>query len=296
MGGLSAEREVSLNSGNAILAALSERGYSTVAVDVDLDVSERLKQEKVDIAFIALHGRYGEDGTIQGLLEMIRIPYTGSGVLASALGMDKIYSRKVFAQNGLPVLPYAVVNCNDADNFSADSLTFGLPVVVKPSREGSSIGITIVKQAGDLKPALETAWEYDDDAIIEEYMKGREIQVGILNDETLDAIEIVPKREFYDYIAKYTDGQAEHLMPAPISKERSDEVKELALKAHKAIGCEGGTRVDFLFSEEKGFFLLEVNTLPGMTELSLLPEIAGYCGITFPELIERILTGARLKM
>jgi D-alanine-D-alanine ligase len=294
MGGLSAEREVSLKSGGAVHKALLARNYNAVAIDVGRDLGDRLAEEKIDAAFVCLHGRYGEDGAVQGLLELMGIPYTGSGVLASALAMDKVFAKKIFAASGLTITPYAVFRKGDSPEIS--KLPFGLPVVIKPSREGSSVGVSIVKMAEDLPKALETAFSYDDDILVEKYVKGREIQVGILDEKGIGAIEIVPKKEFYDFEAKYTDGMATHIMPAPLPKDQYDELLGLGERAHAALGCSGYSRVDFIVTEEKEAYLLEVNTLPGMTALSLLPEIAQHAGIGFEELVERIIRSAALKI
>jgi D-alanine-D-alanine ligase len=294
MGGLSAEREVSLKSGAAVHKALLARGYNAVAVDVGRDLSGRLAEEKIEVAFVCLHGRYGEDGAVQGLLELMGIPYTGSGVLASALAMDKVFAKKIFAASGLTITPYVVFRKGDIPDPSM--LPFGLPVVVKPSREGSSVGVSIVKTAGDLPKALESAFSHDSEILIEKYVKGREIQVGILDEKGIGAIEIVPKNEFYDFEAKYTDGMATHIMPAPLPKDQYDELLGLGERAHAALCCSGYSRVDFIVTEGKEAYLLEVNTLPGMTALSLLPEIAQHAGIGFEELVERIIRSAALKI
>jgi D-alanine-D-alanine ligase len=295
MGGLSSEREVSLTTGRAVARALRARGYRPLEIDVGADVAKRLLEEGVEVAFIALHGRYGEDGCIQGLLETLKIPYTGSGVTASALGMDKIRSRWIFERHGLPVPPYRVLDAGQAKQYQPGKDGPGFPLVVKPYREGSSVGVTIVRRMEDLPAALESALAFDPLILVERHIPGREIQVGILDDEPLGAIEIRPKRGFYDYEAKYTDGLADHLLPAPLPEPYYTEALNLALAAHRVLGCEGGTRVDLLFMEGEGFYLLEVNTLPGMTPLSLLPEIAKGAGLSFEELCERILLGARLK-
>ena len=294
MGGLSAEREVSLKSGEAVHKALLARGYQAVAVDVGRDLSGRLATEKIEVAFVCLHGRYGEDGAVQGLLELMGIPYTGSGVLASALAMDKVFAKKIFAASGLTITPYVVFHKGDAPDPSM--LTFGLPVVVKPSREGSSVGVSIVRKVEDLPKAFESAFGYDNEILVEKYVKGREIQVGILDEMGIGAIEIVPKNEFYDFEAKYTDGMATHIMPAPLPKDQYDELLRLGERAHAALGCSGYSRVDFIVTEGKEAYLLEVNTLPGMTALSLLPEIAQSAGVLFPELVERIALSATVKI
>lgn len=295
MGGLSAERDVSLKSGLAVHQALLAQGYDSTAIDVRHEVADILRQEKIEIAFIALHGRYGEDGCIQGLLELMQIPYTGSGVLASALAMHKLYSKLAFAAAGLTITPYVAVR--KTDTCTAESLPFGLPVVVKPVQEGSSVGVAIVKQAADLQAALDDAFRYDELVLVEQYVKGQEVQVGILDNQAIGAIEIVPKKEFYDFEAKYSDGMAEHFFPARLAPPLYDKVQQLGLKAHQALGCDGYCRVDFLVTEAGGCYLLEVNTLPGMTALSLLPEIAQKgAGLSFEELVEKILKSAALKV
>lgn len=294
MGGLSAEREVSLKSGAAVHKALLEKGYDAVAIDVDRDLAERIKEERIELAFVCLHGRYGEDGAVQGVLELMGIPYTGSGVLASALAMDKVFAKKIFAAGGLTITPYVVVVEGDA--CLAATLPFPLPVVVKPSREGSSVGVSIVKKAEELAGALDAAFVYDREILVEQYVKGREIQVGILDGKGIGAIEIVPKKEFYDFEAKYTDGMATHIMPAPLPVEQYSELLRLGEMAHGVLGCSGYSRVDFIVTESGEAYLLEVNTLPGMTALSLLPEIAQHAGISFSELVERITLSASLKI
>ena len=294
LGGLSAEREVSLKSGAAVHKALLARGYNAVAIDVGRGLAARLAEEKIEVAFVCLHGRYGEDGAVQGLLELAGIPYTGSGVLASALAMDKVFAKKIFAASGLTITPYVV--CIKGDVPDAATLPFALPVVVKPSREGSSVGVSIVKTGQDLPQALENAFRYDHEVLVEKYVKGREIQVGILDEKGIGAIEIVPKNEFYDFEAKYTDGMATHIMPAPLPEDQYADLLKLGERAHSALGCSGYSRVDFIVTEAKEAFLLEVNTLPGMTALSLLPEIAQHAGVGFEELVERILNSAALKI
>jgi D-alanine-D-alanine ligase len=294
MGGFSAEREVSLKSGTAVHGALIERGYDTVSLDVGRDISAQLVTGKIDVAFICLHGRLGEDGTIQGLLEVMGIPYTGSGVLASALAMNKTAAKVVFSANGLTVARYVVLR--GSDTFDEALAGFGYPLVVKPSQEGSSVGVSLVKNPADLPQAVASAFRYDDEVLVEEYIKGREIQVGILSDRAIGAIEIVPKREFYDFEAKYTDGMAEHICPAPLDKPIYDKVMQQGELAHSVLGCSGYSRVDFLVTDSGECYLLEVNTLPGMTALSLLPEIAHHAGYGFTDLVEEIVCSAALKI
>lgn len=300
MGGMSAEREVSWMSGKAILEALQGLGYDAWPVEADEQLAWRLKEKKIEAAFIGLHGRLGEDGAVQGLLEIMRIPYTGSGILASALSMNKVVSRQIFIKNGLPVPRHVVVALGNDAKFNPANFPFSLPAVVKPNEEGSSVGVTIVLDEGQIPEAMEIAFGFGPEVLVEEYIKGREIQVGILDDRPIGAIEIVPKGQFYSYEAKYTEGMAEHLLPAPLPKGDYDQALLLGLKAHRLLGCAGATRVDMMYAEEQGhagrFFVLEVNTLPGMTGLSLLPEIARGAGIDFPDLVERILLGACLKI
>lgn len=293
MGGLSAEREVSLKSGAAVHKALLARGYNAVAIDVNRDISSNLQREGIEAAFVALHGRFGEDGIIQGTLELLGIPYTGCGVLASALAMHKVYAKQIFAAAGLEVARCRVLR--RGDRFDPAEAGFGYPVVVKPSQEGSSVGVAIVKKSEDLPAALEVAFRYDEEVLVEEFVKGREIQVGILEGRALGAIEIVPKNEFYDFEAKYVPGMAEHIFPAPLPKDLYDKALAIGLKAHEALGCSGYSRVDLLVHENGLCYVLEVNTLPGMTATSLLPEIAAGVGIGFEELVERILATSVAK-
>ncbi len=294
MGGLSAEREVSLKSGGAVHQALVTLGYNAIVIDVGRDIATVLARESVEVAFICLHGRFGEDGAVQGVLEIMGIPYTGSGVLASALAMNKIFAKRVFQASGLTVAPYQVLR--RGETLDTAGLAFPLPVVVKPSQEGSSVGVSIVRNMAEIGPALAVAFRYDDEVLVERFINGREIQVGILEDRALGAIEIVPKNEFYDFEAKYTSGMAQHILPAPLPPNLYLKVLGEGEKAHAALGCNGYSRVDFLVREDEECFLLEVNTLPGMTALSLLPEIAGGGGIGFSDLVERILGSASVKI
>lgn len=296
MGGMSPEREVSFMSGKAVLQALLDLGYRAVAVEVDERLPQVLRVEEIEVAFIGLHGSLGEDGSVQGLLEMMRIPYTGSGILASALAMNKAVSRQIFRQNGLPVPRSIFLARQPEGGITLSEVPFPLPVVIKPCQEGSSVGVTIVSDPEEIPLAAEKALAYGRGILVEEFIRGREIQVAILDDVALGAIEIVPKVEFYNYEAKYTDGLAEHLFPAPLSPKEYQKALDLGFQAHRLLGCEGATRADLLFREPGEFFVLEVNTLPGMTPLSLLPEIARGVGILFPELVERLILGARLKI
>jgi len=296
MGGLSREREISLRTGKAILKALVEKGYNASPVDVSQDIAEALIKEKIEIAFIALHGRFGEDGTIQGMLELMRIPYTGSGVLASALALHKIMAKKLFLCENIPTPPYEVIYREAIEKDSSKTLSLQLPLVVKPAREGSTIGVSIVRREEELIPALKEAGRYDEEILVEAFMKGKEITVGILENIPLPIIEIVPKSGFYDYHSKYTKGETEYIIPARIQREKYLSAQEISLKAFQTLGCSGCARVDLMTDEEGNPFVIDVNTMPGMTETSLLPKAANYAGISFEDLVERILLGASLKV
>ncbi|OGR29600.1 MAG: D-alanine--D-alanine ligase [Desulfuromonadaceae bacterium GWB2_53_15] len=294
MGGLSAEREVSLKSGAAVFQALLTQGYQAVAIDVGRDLASVLEREGIEAAFIALHGRYGEDGCVQGLLELMQIPYTGSGVLASALAMHKLYSKQAFTANGILTAPFH--HFRQGEQVRLAELSFGLPLVVKPVQEGSSVGVSIVKLESELNTAVALAFSHDSEILVEQYIKGQEVQVGILDDRPIGAIEIVPKNEFYDFEAKYTDGMAEHIFPARLEPSLYAKAQQIGLAAHRTLGCKGYSRVDLLVDSTGDCYVLEVNTLPGMTALSLLPEIAAKgAGLSFEALVERIIESATLS-
>jgi len=287
MGGISAEREVSLRSGSAIYNALKGLGYNAVSIDVGSDICDVLDKGKIEAAFLALHGGYGEDGSIQGMLEVLGIPYTGSGVLASALAMDKEASKKVFLYHGIPVPPFTVIGSITG----SPGPSFDFPWVIKPATEGSSVGVSIARDKGNFEKALETAFSYGSRVIVEKYIEGQEIHIGILNGRVLGGVEVRPSLEFYNYEAKYTPGLTEYILPPEITAETYERAKMTALSAHIALGCRGATRVDLRLNAEGEPYVLEVNTIPGMTETSLLPKIAGLAGFDFPGLIEEILRG-----
>ena len=294
-GGFSAEREVSLKSGAAVHQALVAQGYNAVAIDVGRDIADVLKNEGIEAAFIALHGRYGEDGCVQGLLELLQIPYTGSGVLASALAMHKLYSKQTFTASGILTAPFRCYRRGETIKLA--ELPFGLPLVVKPVQEGSSVGVSIVKEESQLPTALELAFRYDEEILVEQYIKGQEVQIGILEDKSIGAIEIVPKNEFYDFEAKYTEGMAEHIFPARLDPILYKKAEQIGLAAHRALGCKGYSRVDLLVTTAGDCYVLEVNTLPGMTALSLLPEIAAKgAGLSFEFFVSRIIESATLSI
>jgi len=290
MGGSSTEREISLKTGEAVLASLKRQEYATVGIDVDERVAETLRKERIDLAFIALHGPKGEDGAIQGLLEILNIPYTGSGVLASALGMNKIASRKIFLFHKLPVPEFMILG--RGEDFNRIFEEFELPVVVKPSCQGSSVGVSIVRDKAGLSAAIHLACKYDPEILVEKYIAGKEIHVGIVGNQALGAIEVVPKTAFYDYKAKYTPGMSTHIFPARLSKESYRISLDYGLAAHRALGCSGYSRVDIIVDEQGLPYILELNTLPGMTRTSLLPEIAREVGIDFDTLVYKILLWA----
>ncbi|XXF76452.1 D-alanine--D-alanine ligase [Myxococcaceae bacterium GXIMD 01537] len=295
-GGLSAEREVSLRTGAAVAGALRQLGHDVVEIDVGKDLPQRLVAEKVDVAWLAVHGRYGEDGCLQGLLESMFIPYTGSGVLASAMGMDKVVAKQAFLAHGIPTPPYRAFTDAASARAAVDALPFPFPVVVKPSREGSSVGVHICKTREAYLAAVDDAARFAGLLLVEAFIKGREVQGAVLEDEALGVIEVKPAHEFYDYEAKYKAGSGtQYLFPAPLPPEQYARVNEVCLGAHKSLGCSGASRSDVIVTEGGEVFLLEINTLPGMTATSLLPKIAAGRGIDFPALCERLLLGASLK-
>ncbi|MDP2811079.1 MAG: D-alanine--D-alanine ligase [Rhodocyclaceae bacterium] len=292
LGGDSAEREVSLKSGAAVLAALLRAGVDAHAFDPSERPLAALKDEGFDRAFIALHGRGGEDGCLQGALELMRIPYTGSGVLASSLGMDKWRTKLVWQAAGIPVPECTVL---DAEcDFSAIEVRLGLPLFVKPANEGSSIGITKVKAPGGLCAAYEVAARYDRLVIAERFLAGGEFTVAILGDRALPVIRIVPATEYYDYEAKYSRDDTEYRIPCGLSAEQESAMQDLALRAFAVLGGRGWGRVDIMLDGEGNPFCLEINTAPGMTDHSLVPMAARAAGLSFDQLVVRILEGAPL--
>lgn len=288
-GGTSAEREVSLRSGAAVHKALVSRGYNAVFIDQDHRVAHALEEQGVELVFIALHGGHGENGALQGLLEVLGIPYTGSGVLASSLAMDKEMSKLVFREHGLAIAPYLILQQDEAASLT---IAFPLPWVVKPTAEGSSIGVTIVKSADALPAALAEAFRFGRKVIIEQYIAGKEIQIGILGDRALGGVEVRPKTEFYSYEAKYTSGMTEYILPPEITSADYAALQVAALRAHQALGCAGASRVDFILAADGTPYILEVNTVPGLTETSLLPKIAGLAGMSFADLVEEMVRRA----
>ena len=294
MGGWSAEREVSLVSGAAVARALKAAGHDVTTIDLTRDITGLVAKltPKPDVVFNALHGRYGEDGCIQGVLDILDIPYTHSGVLASALAMDKPTARRLFTNSGLRVADGRVANREEV----LAGHVMAPPYVVKPFNEGSSVGVRIVRDEDP--PFRANDWPYGDEVLVERYIPGREMTVAVMGDRALGALEIRPKSGFYSYEAKYTEGKADHLMPAPLPSQRYDEALAIGLTAHKALGCRGVSRTDLRFDNTKGsdddgeFYVLEVNTQPGMTPLSLVPEIAAHVGIDFNALVNWMVEDA----
>ncbi len=289
MGGPSAEREVSLKSGKAVYEALRQSGLEAVAIDVKTDNLEEItgliKSHNINCAFLALHGSFGEDGQIQGILESLKIPYTGSGIEASRLAMDKVASRRIFESVGLNVPKYVVVGKSNRKVRH----NLGLPLVVKPAAQGSSIGLSIIDKEEDLDKAVALAFTFDKKVIIEEYIEGREMTVGILDERPLPVIEIIPKKKFFDYEAKYQHGMTDYIVPAHVEENIAKGIQAAALSAHKLLGCFGCSRVDMILNKENLPVVLEVNTIPGLTEISLLPKAAKSVGIGFNELCLKLI-------
>ncbi len=297
MGGVSREREISLRTGRAIGEALRNKGYRVTAIDVDGGIARTLRLKKITAAFIALHGRGGEDGTIQGMLELMGIPYTGSGVLASALAMHKGMTKHILRCHGIPTADFQVIGADRIRGTQAlRDIRIPLPLVIKPVAEGSTIGTTIVRNRKTLLDACRTAARYDRQILAERFIAGREITAGILNGRALPLIEIVPRQGFYDFTAKYTPGCTEYILDPRMKTRTARLIRDLALKTYQVLGCEGAARVDLMLTNRtEEPFVLEINTIPGMTATSLLPMAARHAGISFDTLVERIMRSARLK-
>ena len=295
MGGLSDERKISFLTGKACSKALKKKGYKVIDLDAKGYFVDELKQLKPKLVFNALHGKYGEDGFVQSILESLKIPYTHSGVLSSSLAMDKELSRLIFIKNNLKVPKYFLLQKDHEGNLNKkiNNKKIKFPIVIKPINEGSSLGVSICKNKKQFTSKYKKLKENYDRILVEEYIPGREIQVAVMGEKALGAIELVPRRQFYDYTAKYSNtARTRHIMPAPLSPKKYIEILGLAKKAHKLLGCRGITRSDFRFFKNK-FYLLETNTQPGMTKLSLVPEIAQYCGIKFEDLVVWMTEDAR---
>ena len=295
MGGWSSEREVSLLSGQRVLKSLESQGFRAVGIDINRSFADQIKKAKIDLAFVILHGRPGEDGTIQGFLELQGIPYTGSGVAASAVGMDKLFTKMLFQQSGIPTPEFVAIAAEQEIKpaLAEAERRFGYPMIVKPRSEGSSVGIEILTGKRGADDCCLRAHRGFGSFLVEPFVTGMIATAGILEDEVLPILELVPKqREFYDYEAKYTHGETEFVIPARLDPRIEKRICELALKAHRVLGCRGFSRVDMVVCESKRPFFLELNTLPGLTEVSDLPAEAEAAGISYDELIFRIAAGA----
>jgi D-alanine-D-alanine ligase len=295
MGGWSAEREVSLNSGKACADAAEKAGYRVTRIDVDRDIAATLRALKPDVALNVLHGRPGEDGTLQGMLEILGIPYSHSGVMASSVAMQKDIAKTVLKAGGVPVPGGGLYGRMDV----AKAHILPPPYVIKPVAEGSSVGVFIVRedQAHPPQELTRADWSFGEQVLVEPFIPGKELTCAVMGDRALGVIEIIANTKFYDYEAKYAPGGSTHLLPAPVSSEVYKECQRLAVLAHKALGCRGVTRSDFRYDDTKGvegIACLEVNTQPGMTETSLVPELAAHAGISFPELVRWMVEDASL--
>ena len=297
LGGWNSEREVSLSSGEAVYEALIKLGYKATKIDFSREIFEQLKAVKPDIIFNALHGTYGEDGRIQGVCDILEIPYTHSGIIASALCMDKIITRKICQTVGVESPIYEILKKGEDKENQEKLAKIGKPFVIKPISEGSSVGVEVI--LADMPFDFSTyEWKYSDEIILEKYIAGQEIQVAIMDGKALGAIEVRPHGLFYDYKCKYTAGMTDYIMPAEVDAEKYAEVLELAQKAHRVVGCRGISRIDFILNNKNGgdnrFYLLEINTHPGFTATSLVPKIAKHVGISFEEIVEFLVKTARV--
>lgn len=292
MGGLSPERDVSLVTGKAVHEAMKRKGLNTVLIDVDTQIANRLATSNLDMAFIALHGTFGEDGTIQGILEYMKIPYTGSGVLGSALAYDKVASKELFKYHGIPTADYQIFL---KEKRKQTKRTLELPVVVKPSNQGSSIGVSIVKSDSDWEKALDMAFSYSQEVLVESFIEGRLIAIGMKESQTLPIVHIRPKSGFYNYEAKYTAGKTEYICPpTDLSTTEICRCEEVATQVFKILRGRGFPRLDAIVDKQGVPYILEMNTIPGMTATSLLPMAARQAGLEFDDLVIEILKTARL--
>lgn len=296
MGGWNSEKEVSLRSGEAVYQALITLGYKAEKIDFGRDIVEKLRAIKPDIVFNALHGQFGEDGRVQGLLDILNIPYTHSGILSSAVCMDKIFTNKLFDASGIDSPPFFILHKGQDEENKKTIFKIGKPFVIKPVNEGSSVGVEVILENSDFNIS-KYEWKYGDRLLIEKYIAGQEIQVAVLNGKALGAIEVRPKHLFYDYECKYTAGMTDYIMPAEVSAEKYSEVLKISEKCYEIAGCSGVTRIDFILNNKNGgdnkFYCLEINTHPGFTATSLVPKIAKYAGISFEEIIEDLIKSAR---
>lgn len=296
-GGISKEREVSLSTGKGIIKALKNNGHEVVPIDFHPARIYEIIQLDVDLVFIGLHGKYGEDGTIQGLLDMLKLPYVGSGVLASALAMDKAKAKEIFSLNDLPVAKSNVFTIHDVNHLESTvkkiTQAFTPPFVIKPNSEGSTLGLTVVQKVDEIKEAIKTAAKSDHKILVEEFLDGKEITVPVLGrqgeEKALPIIEIIPKNDLYDYESKYTEGGSQHIIPAKVGNELTKKIEYYAVKAHQLLGCKTYSRADFIVTKDNIPYILEVNTLPGMTPTSLYPDSARVAGMSYDQMIEKIV-------
>ncbi|MDD4802235.1 MAG: D-alanine--D-alanine ligase [Syntrophomonas sp.] len=296
MGGYSQEREVSLRSGAAVLKALENLGYEAAGLDLKESSIHAITDYNPDLVFIALHGKDGEDGTVQGLLEVMGIPYTGSGIAASAIGIDKILTKKILTYEGIPTADFTIIRNNNITSWESEVQSLlkniGLPMVIKAPTQGSSIGTFIVREESAILPALKAAFEYDSEILTEKFIDGTEVTSTVIGNEVtevLPLIEITSVNEFYDFDSKYTPGKCSHIIPARVAEELQKKIGELSERVYKAIGCRGYARIDFIIDHDGNPYVLEINTIPGMTEMSLVPDAARAVGISFDKLVEKIL-------
>ncbi len=299
-GGRSLERNISLKSGGRVEKALAELGYRVESIDVDAHMVRKLKEAKPDAAFIAMHGSGGEDGTVQELLDILGIPYTGSDVLPSVRCMDKVLTKHIFEADGIPTPPFYAFNRGAFQELgAADTLPYigeelGFPIVVKPSAQGSALGIRFAHNVDELPAALISAFSFDDKVLLEKYVKGRELAVSIIGSEprALPIVEAIPKTEFFDFESRYTKGKADYVVPAEIPEETAAEAVAVSLKAFQVLHCDGFGRVDIIMDADGGLHVLEINTIPGLTDTSLMPMAAAAAGISFPQMVDEILRTA----
>lgn len=296
-GGTSKEREVSLSTGEGMIKALRHLGHDVVAIDFNpAKLTQHINDlENVDFVLIGLHGKQGEDGRVQGFLELLDLPYLGSGVLASSLAMDKSRAKQIFANEGLPIARSQTFSkkMNIKEIYQTVIETFDYPFVIKPNQEGSTLGLTFVHQQEEVEKALHLAFSHDDQLIVEDFVEGRELTVSVFGDqgeeEALPIIEIIPKNKYYDYEAKYSEGGSQHIVPANIAESLTNRIQSLAVKAHQALGCESYSRVDFILNKSGEPIILEVNTLPGMTPTSLYPDAAAAIGLSYEDMLEKLV-------
>ena len=291
MGGLSSEREISLSTGNAVLEAIRIKGLNVLAMDVNHQIAEKLTAEKIDLAFIALHGTYGEDGAIQGVLEYLKIPYTGSGVLGSALAFNKATSKAIFKANNIPTAGFTLVRYEKGER---TDVPLPLPLVVKPVDQGSSLGITIVREATQWQEALNVAFKYSTEIIIETFIEGKLLAIGMDGEQPMPIVHIVPQSRFYDYEAKYTPGKTDYHCPADLAEIETQRCHKVAVQVVRALHSRGFCRVDLILDERGIPQVLELNTIPGLTPTSLLPKAAKQSGLEFEDLILKMLNNAQL--